>query len=87
LSKQREGIISNAKGAVVETAKAGLDVAVAGIEVTKDAAVSAGTAVEGGRLVIGDESPESNPQKAFHKEGNGCVPRAQESWFKNSCKT
>jgi hypothetical protein len=45
LDKEREGIISTAKNAIVETAKAGLDVAVSGIEVTKDAAISGGTAV------------------------------------------
>jgi hypothetical protein len=45
LDKEREGIVSTVTDAVVETAKAGLDVAVAGLEVTNDAAVTAGTSI------------------------------------------
>jgi hypothetical protein len=45
LGKRREGIITSAKDVVVEAAKSDLDVTAAGIEATKDGAVTAGTAV------------------------------------------
>jgi hypothetical protein len=43
LGKRRVGIITSAKDVVVEAAKSDLDVTAAGIEATKDGAVTAGT--------------------------------------------
>src|SRR6516164_6892015 len=76
MEKERESVLSTAKDAIVDTAKAGLGVAATGLEVTKDAAVTAGTAVT--------EAVSSLAKKA--KKAIRRKPRAKRAAPKNKAK-
>ena len=73
LEKVKEGVIATAKDAIADTAEAGLDAAAAGIEATKEMAVTAGTAVTEAVSSLATKAAKGDPRKARQEDKTQAV--------------
>ena len=66
VEKEKEGVIATAKDAIADTAKAGLDAAAAGIEATKEEAVSS-LATKARKAIRGRPARKTKPKRPAKK--------------------